>query len=866
MSKATRRLVAVVLALAALAHLLLFLDLPLIIGGAAALTLAALLPGILLVELMIGRPFRRPSPLEHVLYCVGAGYSIMVVVMLVVSYLPGGLERWQTLLAFDAVILGVSALLLMRRSGPRGLPSGWWEDVLGEPVDRRWLGIGLATLLVTAGFFRFANLGYAEFQGDEARAALRAAAVIQGYEDVLLIHKKGPTEILIPTAIYSLTGHLTEATARLPFAMANVAALFAVFLLGWRFFGPLAGWVAAMLLALDGYVVGFARIVQYQSVVLLTSALVVLILHRLLKWPQALRPYLSLAALLLATGVLSHYEGGLAALPAAFLLGVLFWRFRFHWVEIARAAGVAALVGAAVLALFYGPFILHPNFAATFTYLTARRIGGSFPYNNAGDFFLRSTVYNSSYFVLTLLALTVGALALAYGRGLGRRWGVAAALAAAAVLALTFWQPTWATVGGVDLLVAPVALLVLLPVALPRLRAAERTAWLWFGAIMVLALFVTEKPRTHVYTFFIPWMLLNGQAAAEGWAWLSGLLRQRTAQVVGSVAAAGLIALFGTYTYWYFVHNQPEVLRTWFDWHPAGYWVPYAEPDDKALFGFPLANGWKAVGALYDEGVLAGDYETNEKEAWVPAWYTQGQDRCGRSADWYFEIDNLEPFNEGDRLKMEHFLRQGFEKWAVVEVKGAPRMTVYKRTGAQSEFPNAAPIEGLPVYRLDEIEGQFDRLALPDLPLTYPTVAPPIGHPLHVNFGNKIWLEGYDIEHPEPLRQGDTIVLTLYWRSQAPMAESYKVFIQSYFGEGPMIAQLDGYPVCDTRETWRWDPGELITDVHHVPVNADAPDGLYPLYIGLYIEETLERLPVLDQSGAEAATQVHLTDIRVGKE
>ncbi len=98
------------------------------------------------------------------------------------------------------------------------------------------------------------------------------------------------------------------------------------------------------------------------------------------------------------------------------------------------------------------------------------------------------------------------------------------------------------------------------------------------------------------------------------------------------------------------------------------------------------------------------------------------------------------------------------------------------------------------------------------------------------------------------------------------MAESYKVFIQSYFGEGPMIAQLDGYPVCDTRETWRWDLGELITDVHHVPVNADAPDGLYPLYIGLYIEETLERLPVLDQSGAEAATQVHLTDIRVGKE
>ncbi len=188
-------------------------------------------------------------------------------------------------------------------------------------MDRRWVLVGALVLLSTGALLRFTNLGYTDYQGDEARAALRAAAVIQGYEDVLFLHKKGPTEILLPTVIYTVTGNLTEETARLPFAIANLAALFAVWLLGWRLFNPLAGWIAAMLLALDGYFIGFSRIVQYQSVVFLTSILVVLLLYRVVKHPRALAAYLTLAALLLATGILSHYEGALVALPAAFLLG-----------------------------------------------------------------------------------------------------------------------------------------------------------------------------------------------------------------------------------------------------------------------------------------------------------------------------------------------------------------------------------------------------------------------------------------------------------------------------------------------------------------------------------------------------------------
>src|SRR5690606_11429376 len=184
-------------------------------------------------------------------------------------------------------------------------PAPDWQPILTPGTWRVALPI-LALILLLGTYLRIANLGYAEFHGDEARAALRAAAVIQGYDDVLFIHKKGPAEILYPTTVYSLTGRLTEFTARLPFTIANIAALLTVFVLGWRIAGPVAGGAAATLFAVDGYFVGFARIVQYQSIVLLTSALVILVLLRLTRDPRRSGRYLLLVGLFFTTGLLSH--------------------------------------------------------------------------------------------------------------------------------------------------------------------------------------------------------------------------------------------------------------------------------------------------------------------------------------------------------------------------------------------------------------------------------------------------------------------------------------------------------------------------------------------------------------------------------
>lgn len=856
-----KRYLLIFVAVAAVAHIALFVSLPYALQAMAALVIAGFLPGILLVEAIVGQSSSPPDWWERVVYSVAAAYVVMVGGMLLLSYLPGTSGQSLTLLAFDAITLVLLAWVWWR--GRRGLPGG--EPAWDLNVDLRWMLVGGLVLLAIGILFRFVNLGYADYQGDEARAALRAAAVLQGYEDVLFLHKKGPTELLLPTLLYTLTGHLTEATARLPFAIANFVALFAVWLLGWRLFNPLAGWIAAMFFALDGYFIGFARIVQYQSVVFLFSVLVVLLLYRLVRKPEVLAGYLTLAALFLATGLLSHYEGALVALPALFLWCVLLWRNRTQWRRVLGATVIAAVVGGALLGSFYVPYVFNPRFAATYYYLTDRRIGGSPPYNNLLDVFLRTTLYSTTYYVLLLIALTVAGMVRVFWRGFKRPWAIVANVITLAFVAVTMANPSWLTIGGKDWIIVPFTILFAVIILMPRLPLEERVLWLWFGGIMVLALFLTEKPRTHVYTFFIPWLLIAGSVLALGWQWLRDRIGFTRAAWVGSAAGVVLVAVFGIYAYWYFL-SPSEVMLNYADKRPPGFLVTYDEPDNKARFGFPLNNGWKAIGELYRTGQLTGYFDTNEKEAWVPAWYTRGVERCPRDAQWFFEIRNLEPFSVEDQLNMEHYLRQGFEKVAKVQVDGADKMIIYERTGNHQDFPTRASNADLPVYKFEDFAAAFDAQAAPNLPLTYPSVDPTIAHPLHINFGNKLWLEGYDVQYPKPLRPGDTVRLTLYWRGQQPILENYKVFNQLYAPGGPMMAQRDGYPVCDGRETWRWDPGELITDVYDIPVKPDAADGLYPLYSGMYLEETGDRLPVLDENGNQIDTQVHVTDIRIGTE
>ena len=82
----------------------------------------------------------------------------------------------------------------------------------------------------------------------------------------------------------------------------------------------------------------------------------------------------------------------------------------------------------------------------------------------------------------------------------------------------------------------------------------------------------------------------------------------------------------------------------------------------------------------------------------------------------------------------------------------------------------------------------------------------------------------------------------LWWRAEADLPESYKVFVHLLDANGVPRAQADVIPQNGARPTGSWLPGEIITDEITLQIPADLPAGQYRLTTGFYDELTGQRL------------------------
>jgi hypothetical protein len=71
--------------------------------------------------------------------------------------------------------------------------------------------------------------------------------------------------------------------------------------------------------------------------------------------------------------------------------------------------------------------------------------------------------------------------------------------------------------------------------------------------------------------------------------------------------------------------------------------------------------------------------------------------------------------------------------------------------------------------------------------------------------------------------------------------------------EGVTIAQQDGLSLDGAYPTSRWQPEEMMTDPFILTLPANLPAGRYTLWAGLYDLDTLERLPVANDTSGENA-------------
>jgi hypothetical protein len=388
---------------------------PMAVRGVAALAILWT-PGWLLVGRLL--PHERDLAIGLVLrVCGGVAVHCVLLLWLVPVLAASG----ALLITTICLLVSVGLALLPTRQKPRSRPRGL-------PRRRELAAWGLVLLIAVA--LRLPHLGAAEFHDDEASVALAAAHFAQGDAEVLLLQLKGPAQILLPTGPLLLTGQLSELTARLPFSLAGFAVVLGGMALTRQLVGRgLAPLVAGLVLALDGLLIAFARIVQYQSLVLVLSLGAYWCCWRFARGaPDAWR-HLSLAALFAAVALLGHWDA-IYVLPALLWLVVLGTRRR-RWSlqQAARPLAGPVLIGAALLIGFYVPFVRHPHVAETLEHLSERTGQGSGwrLVNNLGANYDLMTVYNTPAQVWAVALLIVGLVfavvfATAYPRHGTRAW------------------------------------------------------------------------------------------------------------------------------------------------------------------------------------------------------------------------------------------------------------------------------------------------------------------------------------------------------------------------------------------------------------------------------------------------------------
>jgi len=824
---------------------------------AGALLLTGLLPGLGWTQ----RFFPDQPPLLHWTLAAALSFSFTLLTTLLLSYLPGSLPSWSLLVTLN--LLALLPLLLHWRNLQPSSPSTF------QPSNLPTL-FPLLLILLIALLLRTINLDYSEFQGDEALALITAAEALEGHEDALFLRSKGPSEVLLPMALWRLSGLINEPIARLPFTAAALLAIVTVYLIGQKMGGSRLGWLAAGFFAFNGFMVAFGRIVQYQALVIWFSALAFLLT---LLWHETRQSrYVILAGLSLGLGLLAHYDAILVA-PA------------IGWLLLSRGSGVAKKPGPRspvpgltlfILSFllttlpFYLPFALDPQANRTGDYVGGRI--GSELRNNLPDFFHFNTFYSSSYYLIVTGLLVLAAL---IGVVWPFRWSRWPGLVALGTLLLVSFNSAWLTAGQFNLSILPFAVLFALgflallvhPISQskPLLSSSPPllpTPYFLLPLLLWLAVpflgynFIVALGLTHIYTIVPAWSLL----AALGWY----IIEQKSSGVgelgrnhpcssapplprLISNGLLAILAVLSTLFLWNaFIRHDVEY---WQD-YPAGnlpfYWTPYAEPPSAGFFGFAHRAGWKTIGQKILSGELAGDYGSNE-EPDVTTWYTRGAPRaCDPQPEFYFLADDLI-----DPVKLpSDLIASAYEQIGRVTLPNQKQLRIMQ---LQPSTLNLGDLADAP------LAVAFDQTATPAAFARSARGAIAV----EANFGNLIRLIGYDLDTRRAY-PGGRIPVTLYWQALAPIPASYQVFTHLEGQSGP-VAQADGVPVCWTYPTEVWRPGQIIADQHAIPLKPETPPGDYPLQVGLYLPDTFGRLDVLDEAGNPAGNSITLTQVRLLK-
>ncbi len=120
---------------------------------------------------------------------------------------------------------------------------------------------------------------------------------------------------------------------------------------------------------------------------------------------------------------------------------------------------------------------------------------------------------------------------------------------------------------------------------------------------------------------------------------------------------------------------------------------------------------------------------------------------------------------------------------------------------------------------------------------------------LNVRYGDCCELVGY-LPPDQPVYDGDSVPLTLVWKSLSPVDQNYTLFVHASTVGGETLDQEDTYHGNGMFPTSQWQAGEFIADTVYVPISwpSEEPSAIR-FFVGLYDLDPENRVPAFAADG-----------------
>lgn len=169
----------------------------------------------------------------------------------------------------------------------------------------------IVILMLVSIYTRFWHLDYSDYIGDEHKAFIELNGD-QTVWEFFMSRRKGPIQFLVSHIPYLITGDFrNELAQRIPFSIISVAAVFVFYQLIKKVTKNIyTAFFAAFLFTVNGFIVGFGRIAQYQNLNLLFSLTAIYFYWDLIyeKSPKKLLKNSILGTLFWSLSILSHWD------------------------------------------------------------------------------------------------------------------------------------------------------------------------------------------------------------------------------------------------------------------------------------------------------------------------------------------------------------------------------------------------------------------------------------------------------------------------------------------------------------------------------------------------------------------------------